>query len=110
MPRSRCSCASGADGGAGGIAGFSQFTGKGRKKGKGTRDRITFADVAGAGEAVAELREIRDYLADPSKYLAVGAAAPKGVLLVGPAGDGQDAAREGRRGRSRRRVLLDLGL
>jgi cell division protease FtsH len=79
----------GADGGAGGIAGFSQFTGKGRKKGKGTRDKVTFADVAGAGEALAELREIRDYLADPSKYLAVGAAAPKGVLLVGPPGTGK---------------------
>jgi cell division protease FtsH len=79
----------GADGGAGGIAGFSQFTGKGRKKGKGSSDRITFADVAGAGEAVAELKEIRDYLADPSKYLVVGAAAPKGVLLVGPPGTGK---------------------
>ena len=79
----------GEDGAAGGIAGFSQFTGKGRKKGKGTRDRTTFADVAGAGEALAELREIRDYLADPSKYLAVGAAAPKGVLLVGPPGTGK---------------------
>ncbi len=79
----------GGDGGAGGIASFSEFTGKGKKKGKGTRDKITFADVAGAGEAVAELREIRDYLADPSKYLAVGAAAPKGVLLVGPPGTGK---------------------
>lgn len=79
----------GGDGGAGGIAGFSQFTGKGKKKGKGTRDKVTFADVAGAGEAVAELREIRDYLADPTKYLAVGAAAPKGVLLVGPPGTGK---------------------
>jgi len=80
----------GGDGGAaGGIAGFSEFTGKGRKKGKGSADRITFADVAGAGEALAELREIRDYLADPSKYLAVGAAAPKGVLLVGPPGTGK---------------------
>ena len=79
----------GADGGAGGIAGFSQLAGKGKKKGKGTRDKVTFADVAGAGEAVAELREIRDYLADPQKYLAVGAAAPKGVLLVGPPGTGK---------------------
>jgi cell division protease FtsH len=79
----------GADGAAGGLAAFSEFTGKGRKKGKGTRDKITFADVAGAGEAVAELREIRDYLQDPSKYLAVGAAAPKGVLLVGPPGTGK---------------------
>jgi cell division protease FtsH len=76
-------------GAAGGIAGFSQFTGKGRKKGKGSADRTTFADVAGAGEALAELKEIRDYLADPSKYLAVGAAAPKGVLLVGPPGTGK---------------------
>jgi len=74
---------------AGGLAAFSEFTGKGRKKGKGTRDKITFADVAGAGEALAELREIRDYLQDPSKYLAVGAAAPKGVLLVGPPGTGK---------------------
>jgi cell division protease FtsH len=81
----------GADGGAGGIAGFSKFTGKGKRKGKGkgTLHQVTFADVAGAGEAVAELREIRDYLADPSKYLAVGAAAPKGVLLVGPPGTGK---------------------
>jgi cell division protease FtsH len=79
----------GDDGGAGGIAAFSTFTGKGRKKGKGTAERITFADVAGAGEALAELREIRDYLADPSKYLDVGAAAPKGVLLVGPPGTGK---------------------
>jgi cell division protease FtsH len=79
----------GADGGAGGIAGFSTFSGKGRRKGKGTLDRVTFADVAGAGEAVAELREIRDYLQDPGKYLRVGAAAPKGVLLVGPPGTGK---------------------
>jgi cell division protease FtsH len=79
----------GADGGAGGIAGFSEFTGKGKRKGKGTTHRVTFNDVAGAGDAVAELREIRDYLADPSKYLAVGAAAPKGVLLVGPPGTGK---------------------
>ncbi len=79
----------GADGGAGGIAGFSRFGGKGKRKGKGTSERTSFADVAGAGEAVAELREIRDYLAEPDKYLKVGAAAPKGVLLVGPPGTGK---------------------
>jgi len=79
----------GGDNAAGGLAAFSEFTGKGRKKGKGTRDKITFADVAGAGEALAELREIRDYLAEPGKYLSVGAAAPKGVLLVGPPGTGK---------------------
>ncbi|HUA74424.1 MAG TPA: ATP-dependent zinc metalloprotease FtsH [Solirubrobacteraceae bacterium] len=79
----------GGEGAAGGIAGFSEFTGKGRKKGKGRTEAITFDDVAGAGEALAELKEIRDYLADPTKYLAVGAAAPKGVLLVGPPGTGK---------------------
>jgi cell division protease FtsH len=79
----------GAEGAGGGIAAFSQFTGKGKRKGKGTAHTITFADVAGAGEAVAELREIRDYLAEPGKYLEVGAAAPKGVLLVGPPGTGK---------------------
>jgi cell division protease FtsH len=79
----------GQDGGAGAFAGFSKFTGKGRKKGEASPDRTTFDQVAGAGEAVAELREIRDYLADPSKYATVGARAPKGVLLVGPPGTGK---------------------
>src|ERR1700742_3863242 len=79
----------GADGGAGGIASFSNFKGKGRKRGAKAANPITFANVAGAGEAVVELREIRDYLEDPSKYLALGAAPPKGVLLVGPPGTGK---------------------
>ncbi|MBE2320026.1 ATP-dependent zinc metalloprotease FtsH [Solirubrobacter sp. CPCC 204708] len=79
----------GADGGAGGIASFSNFKGKGRKRGAKSANSITFANVAGAGEAVVELREIRDYLEDPSKYLALGAAPPKGVLLVGPPGTGK---------------------
>ena len=79
----------GQDAGAGAFAGFSKFTGKGRKRGSEAPERTTFEDVAGAGEAVAELREIRDYLADPSKYEAVGARAPKGVLLVGPPGTGK---------------------
>jgi cell division protease FtsH len=79
----------GSDGGAGGIAAFSKFTGKGRKKGKGTAHKVTFADIAGVPEALAELAEIRDYLADPSRYLELGAAAPKGVLLVGPPGTGK---------------------
>ncbi len=79
----------GQDAGAGAFAGFSKFTGKGRKRGADAPERTTFENVAGAGEAVAELREIRDYLADPSKYEAVGARAPKGVLLVGPPGTGK---------------------
>jgi cell division protease FtsH len=77
----------GNDGGASGIAAFSNFRGKGRrKKGKAP---ITFASVAGAPEALVELQEIRDFLANPSKYLDAGAAAPKGVLLVGPPGTGK---------------------
>jgi cell division protease FtsH len=72
---------------AGGISAFSTFRGSGKKK-KGTSP-ITFDSVAGAGEALAELREIRDFLDDPSKYLDAGAAAPKGVLLVGPPGTGK---------------------
>ncbi len=79
----------GQDAGAGAFASFSKFTGKGRKRGADAPERTTFENVAGAGEAVAELREIRDYLADPSKYAAVGARAPKGVLLVGPPGTGK---------------------
>jgi cell division protease FtsH len=74
--------------GSGGIASFSNFRGKGRKK-KGGAAAITFDSVAGAGEALAELREIRDFLDDPSKYQDAGAAAPKGVLLVGPPGTGK---------------------
>src|SRR5258708_25287376 len=48
----------GTDGAAGGLAAFSSFTGKGRRKGKGSADRITFAHVAGARQARPELREI----------------------------------------------------
>jgi cell division protease FtsH len=75
--------------GSGGIGAFSAFGGKGRRRKKGEQAPITFDSVAGAGEAVAELREIRDFLDDPSKYLEMGAAAPKGVLLVGPPGTGK---------------------
>jgi cell division protease FtsH len=75
--------------GSGGIAAFSNFRGGGRRKGKKGAAAITFDSVAGAGEAVAELQEIRDFLDDPTKYLAAGAAAPKGVLLVGPPGTGK---------------------
>jgi cell division protease FtsH len=82
----------GEDQGAGGIAAFSDFKGKARRRSRrGRRDdgRVTFDDVAGAGEAVVALREIRDFLEDPSRYTRLGAAAPKGVLLVGPPGTGK---------------------
>ena len=51
--------------------------------------RITFDDLAGVDEAVEELREIRDYLADPKRFADAGAAIPKGILLSGPPGCGK---------------------
>ena len=51
--------------------------------------QTTFADVAGADEAVEELEEIKEFLADPAKFQAVGAKIPKGVLLYGPPGTGK---------------------
>jgi cell division protease FtsH len=50
---------------------------------------VTFADVAGSDEAVEELEEIKDFLKEPGKFLAVGARIPKGVLLYGPPGTGK---------------------
>jgi cell division protease FtsH len=50
---------------------------------------ITFEDVAGIDEAVAELREIVEFLRTPEKYQALGGRIPKGVLLVGPPGTGK---------------------
>ena len=51
--------------------------------------QTTFADVAGADEAVEELVEIKEFLAEPTKFLSVGAKIPKGVLLYGPPGTGK---------------------
>ena len=51
--------------------------------------QTTFADVAGADEAVEELVEIKEFLQEPAKFLALGAKIPKGVLLYGPPGTGK---------------------
>ncbi len=51
--------------------------------------KISFADVAGVDEAVEELEEIREFLADGTKFTAVGAKIPRGVLLYGPPGTGK---------------------
>src|SRR5580692_9992281 len=51
--------------------------------------KTTFADVAGVDEAVEELVEIKDFLANPTRYQALGAKIPKGVLLYGPPGTGK---------------------
>ena len=54
-----------------------------------TRPKVKFKDVAGVDEAVEELREIRDFLAEPERFHKMGAKIPRGVLLVGPPGTGK---------------------
>jgi cell division protease FtsH len=51
--------------------------------------KTTFADVAGADEAIEELHEIKEFLENPAKFQAIGAKIPKGVLLYGPPGTGK---------------------
>jgi cell division protease FtsH len=51
--------------------------------------KTTFADVAGADEAIQELHEIKEFLQNPAKFQAIGAKIPKGVLLYGPPGTGK---------------------
>ncbi len=70
----------------GAFATFSKWTGSGQKAGEG---RTTFADVAGAPEALIELGEVCDYLENPGRYAHLGAKAPKGVILTGPPGTGK---------------------
>ncbi|PCC50547.1 ATP-dependent zinc metalloprotease FtsH [Brevibacterium aurantiacum] len=50
---------------------------------------VTFKDVAGVDEALEELEEIKEFLAEPEKFKAVGAKIPKGVLLYGQPGTGK---------------------
>ncbi|MBE7699186.1 ATP-dependent metallopeptidase FtsH/Yme1/Tma family protein [Oerskovia sp. Sa1BUA8] len=72
--------------------GGSKVMGFGKSKAKlASKDtpQVTFADVAGADEAVEELHEIKEFLAEPDKFQAVGAKIPKGVLLYGPPGTGK---------------------
>ena len=54
-----------------------------------TKNKVTFADVAGADEEKEELQEMVDFLRNPKHYLDLGARIPKGVLLVGPPGTGK---------------------
>jgi cell division protease FtsH len=70
---------------------------------------ITFDQVAGIDEAVEELREIVEFLKSPAKYQALGGRIPRGVLLVGPPGTGENAARQGDCRRGRRSFFQPLG-
>ncbi|ETV97024.1 hypothetical protein H310_09859 [Aphanomyces invadans] len=62
---------------------------RGKLKSSSTQQRITFADVAGIDNAKLELEEIVDFLKHPTRYEAMGAKMPKGVLLCGPSGTGK---------------------
>jgi cell division protease FtsH len=73
-------------GGLGDVTDFSQM--KRGRVGKKV-SKITFEDAGGVDEAITELREVVDYLKDPAKYEALGAAPPKGLLLFGPPGCGK---------------------
>jgi len=62
---------------------------KPRESANDRRDKVTFAQVAGAQEAKEELEEVVDFLTHPKKFLALGAKIPKGVLLMGAPGTGK---------------------
>ncbi len=64
----------------------------GKNKAKKTteeRPDVKFSDVAGVDEAVEEMQEVKDFLANPEKYQSIGAKIPRGCLLVGPPGTGK---------------------
>lgn len=66
--------------------------GKARTREVQTKDkvrRVTFDDVAGIDEAKEELREVIEFLRDPTKFKRLGARIPKGIILVGPPGTGK---------------------
>ena len=73
-------------GGAGGPLSFGKSKAKIVSK---DTPKTTFKDVAGADEAVEELEEIKEFLAEPTKFQKLGAKIPKGVLLYGPPGTGK---------------------
>ena len=66
------------------------------------RPRTTFADVAGYQGVKVEISEVVDFLKSPHRFRDIGAKIPKGILLVGPPGHGQDPPRPGRGGRGGR--------
>ena len=77
----------GSGGGSGGI--FSVGKSKARLIEKGEGTHVSFKDVAGQEGAKEEVKEIVDFLKNPSKYTELGGKIPKGALLVGPPGTGK---------------------
>jgi len=73
-------------GGGDGLLGFGKAGARRQAAGE---SKITFGDIAGLDEVIEELAEIRDYLSAPERFLAMGAAVPKGILLAGPPGCGK---------------------
>jgi cell division protease FtsH len=76
-------------GGAGGMGQLMSFGKSRAKRLAPDLPTIGFKDVAGVDEAVEELQEIKEFLADPRRFQALGARIPKGVLLYGPPGTGK---------------------
>ena len=75
-----------AQGGGGRVMSFGRSRAKMQDPSK---NKVTFADVAGADEEKEELQEMVDFLKNPKNYIEAGARIPKGVLLVGPPGTGK---------------------
>jgi cell division protease FtsH len=75
--------------GAGGAGGMFAFGRAKAKQYEPTKEKVTFADVAGIEEAEQELAEVVDFLRDPQKYRKLGARIPRGVLLSGAPGTGK---------------------
>ena len=71
--------------------------------------QLTLADVGGAREAQADLRDIIAYLKDPKRFDAMGAKCPKGVLLVGPPGTGKTLLARAVAGEAGRPVITAAG-
>ena len=70
-------------------SGQDSIFGMGKANVKPTKTNVRFNDVAGIDEVKDELKEIVDYIQNPGRYAAMGARAPKGVILYGPPGTGK---------------------
>jgi cell division protease FtsH len=75
--------------GGGGLGGMFSFGSSKAKKYEPTKEKVTFADVAGIDEAKEELAEVVDFLREPEKYRKLGAHIPRGILLTGQPGTGK---------------------